>query len=272
MTALFGVVGDPIAHSLSPLIHTGWMKTHGLDAKYEAIRIPEGGFAEGLHKLEARGLVGLNVTLPHKTAAAEIATHASEAVARLGVANTLHRKDNVWHADNTDVGGFQDMLTSLLDAPLKDQRVTVLGAGGSARAIVYALSVAGAQITLCNRTLSRAEDLLKDLEIQHGQTLDLETGLSQVGDADLVVNTTSAGHGGTGFDLPDGGGRPLVDISYGPAADKILTPARANGWKTSDGLSMLVHQAARSFEIWFDIAPDTEDALKRCRAALETKP
>lgn len=271
MTALYGVAGDPIAHSLSPLIHAGWMQAHGLDAQYEAIRISEGEFADGVHKLEVRGLVGLNVTMPHKHAAAEFAAHSSEAVTLLGVANTLHRKDNAWHAENTDVGGFQDMLTEILEAPLKDQNITVIGAGGSARAVVYALSVAGAEITLCNRTLSRAEALFEDLKVPGGRTLDLETGLSQLGDADLVVNTTSAGHSGAGFDLPKGRGRPFVDISYGAAAEQVLEPTKTSGWKTSDGLSMLVHQAARSFEIWFGIAPDTDDALTRCRAALEAK-
>lgn len=271
MTALFGVVGDPIAHSLSPLIHTGWIKAHGLDAQYDAIRIPDGEFADRVHELEAQGVEGLNVTLPHKRAAAELARHASEAVARLGVANTLHRKDSAWHADNTDVGGFQDMLTDVLDASLKDKRITVLGAGGSARAVVYALSVAGAEITLCNRTLSRAEALFDDLEIRDGRVLDLKTGLSELEAADLVVNTTSAGLSGVSFVLPEGRGRAFVDISYGAAAEQILEPARTSGWRTSDGLSMLVHQAARSFEIWFGIAPDTDDALKRCRAALEAK-
>ncbi len=271
MTALYGVVGDPIAHSLSPLIHNGWIETHGLDARYEAIRIPDGEFSNGVRELEARGAVGLNVTLPHKHAAAEFATKKSEAVTRLGAANTLHATEGVWQADNTDVGGFQDMLAGTLDAPLKGQRVTVFGAGGSARAVVYALSEAGADITLCNRTLSRAEALLEDLQIDGGQILDLETGLARLAEADLVVNTTSAGHGGEGFDLPDGRGRLFVDISYGAAAEHMLEPARASGWKTADGLSMLVHQAARSFEIWFGIAPDTDDALKRCRAALEAK-
>lgn len=268
MNTLFGVVGDPVSHSLSPLIHNGWMKTHGFQAVYEKLPIPTDAFQEGMRDLEGRGAIGLNVTLPHKSAAAEYASHVSQTVKRLGAANTLHRVAGVWHAENTDVGGFQDLLAGTLKAPLAGRRAFVLGAGGSARAIVYALSQAGAAITLCNRTVSRADALVSDIGVQTAGVCDLETGLANLSNADLVVNTTSAGHEGKVFDLPAGDDRLFCDISYGAAANALMSAAQAQGWRTTDGLSMLVHQAARSFEIWFGVRPDADAALKACRRSL----
>ena len=270
MTELYGVIGDPIVHSLSPVIHNGWIRDYGVAAEYLALQVAEGDFEEAMKTLTDRGGKGFNVTLPHKQAAAEYANDKSELVQTLGAANTLRwSQDRSWEADNTDIGGFQDSLSKLLDGASTAKRVFVLGAGGSARAIVFALHLAGAKITLCNRTISRAEELLDALGLTGHQAMGLAEGLERLSDADLVINTTSAGHQGARFDLPPGDDRLFYDISYGSAAQFMLTGAEEAGWRIADGLGMLVYQAARSFEIWFGIQPDADRALKRCREALE---
>jgi len=196
----------------------------------------------------------------------------------IGAANTLWRPgDGTWHADNTDAPGFLATLGGLLDAPLKGQCVLVLGAGGAARAIVNALHTEGASILLANRTLSRAEALISEYQLEkqplvNGQThkaVTLKSGLDQLKSVDFVVNTTSLGYHGETFNLPQGAGKLFYDISYGQAAEGILTDAIRSGWNTQDGLSMLVYQAAFSFERWFGMMPDVPSGLDRVRRTIE---
>ena len=134
MTALYGVVGDPVSHSLSPVIHNAWMRDHQLDATYEAFLVPAGELADGLSTLERRGAKGLNITLPHKEAALAHADTQSDIARRIGAANTLVRtKDGGWHAENTDAPGFAETLGAA-HIDVAGQNVCVLGAGGAARA------------------------------------------------------------------------------------------------------------------------------------------
>ena len=145
--------------------------------------------------------------------------------------------------------------------------VFVLGAGGAARAVIFALVAEHARVFICNRTEVKAKALAVEFGALAGTSL--ENGLGQLANADVVINTTSLGHSGEVLDLPDGNGRLFHDISYGKAAAGILKRAAARGWKTADGLGMLVHQAAESFQIWTRILPSTEKALTRARTALE---
>lgn len=270
MTALYGVIGDPIAQSLSPLIHSGWIRDFNLNAEYLAMQVPAGAFKESLETLARRGARGVNVTMPHKAAAAEVADFPSLTVQTLGAANTLVRMDDgSWLADNTDVPGFRADLATHDPAPVAGRTVFVLGAGGAARAVVLTLAEDGASIVLCNRTRARADALMADLALAGHAVLDLEAGLARLGEADLVINTAGLGHEGASLDLPPGQDRLFYDISYGKAAETVTGPARDAGWRTADGLGMLVGQAARSFETWFGETPDEALALKRCRRALE---
>ena len=268
MTALYGVIGDPIAHSLSPLIHGGWIRDHNLDAVYLPMKVPTGELGETLKSLEHRNAAGVNITLPHKLDALSLADAASDAARKIGAANTLSRTpDGGWYADNTDAPGFL--------ADLRDQGVTsvggktvfVLGAGGAARAVIYALVSEHARVFICNRTETKAKALAIEFGAQAGTSL--ENGLNQMSSADIVINTTSLGHSGESLNLPDGKGRLFHDISYGKAASQILDIAAARGWKVADGLGMLVHQAAESFQIWTRLVPSSEKALTRARTALE---
>lgn len=269
MTKRLGVIGDPIAHSLSPLIHNGWFQELGIDASYEALHVPDGRFSTELKSLEKRDVLGVNVTLPHKHSALNAASEVSDAARAIGAANTLtFLGDGKWRADNTDAPGFLEAL-GVVD-PASD-RALVLGAGGSARAIVYALSARGIKHTILNRTESKAADLALDLGKSFASSGSLAQYKEYIDSATIIINTTSMGHEGKALDLPNGDGRPFFDISYGKVAAPQLRVAKENGWTVRNGLSMLVAQAAHSFEIWFGQKPDRATALKRCVAALETK-
>lgn len=268
MTKLFGVIGDPISHSLSPLIHNAWFREHGIDADYRGMQVPAGELAHALEALAREGCKGLNITLPHKEDALRLSDEQGDIAQRLGAANTLVRtKSGGWRAENTDAPGFALALQNE-NVDLAGKSVFILGAGGAARAVALSLSDLGANLTICNRTIAKAE-ALAELVTSPCTVLSLDDGLTKLATADAVINTLSIGHSGASLDLPSGNDRLFFDISYGKAADEILRSAKTNGWQIADGLSMLVAQAAYSFEFWFGILPDTASALKRCRAAVE---
>lgn len=268
MTMLLGVIGDPVSHSLSPVIHNMWIREHGLDATYEALQVEKGALADALETLSARGGIGFNITLPHKEAALGLASSASTISKRIGAANTLVRTDlGGWHAENTDAPGF---VRSLTDAGIEvaGARVMLLGAGGSARAVAVSLADLSADLTIANRTEGRARTLVKETGIE-AHICSLKEGVSQAATADVVINTLSLGHTGETLDLPQATGQYFYDISYGKAAALLKKEALAKNWRPMDGLAMLVAQAAYSFEHWFGILPDTEEALERCRKLVE---
>ncbi|NBC19476.1 MAG: shikimate dehydrogenase [Alphaproteobacteria bacterium] len=270
MTRLYGVIGDPVTHSLSPVIHRGWARDHGLDADYRGLHVPAEALGDAMGTFERQGVKGLNVTLPHKQAVMEHCESISPLARRIGAVNTLSlQSGGAWRGDNTDYHGFLEDLSETWPAGLRGRRIRVLGAGGAARAVLLALHEAGARLDIANRTPARAQALAADLQLPGTPVLGLEEGLADLAGVELVVNCLSLGHSGAGLALPAGEGRPFYDISYGPASRRVLGPAEAAGWKTADGLGMLVAQAALSFEIWFAIRPDREAALRRCRAALE---
>ncbi len=267
----FAVIGDPIEHSLSPLIHNYWIEHAGLCERYEAVRIPDGSFAEGLQALRNEGFVGVNVTLPHKLAALDAASETTHRAQRIGAANTLIRSVDGWSADNTDAPGFEADLRRVGVDNLSGRRVALIGAGGAARAAAFALLSASASVTVVNRTPERADRLLRELgfDRSNDDAVALD-GLNEAIDrADLVVNAASAGHTGGRLSLPEGFGRLFYDLSYGSAAEDALANARSMNWLAVDGLGMLVSQAALAFEIWFGLSPDTDGALGRCRDALK---
>lgn len=267
MTKLLGVIGDPIAHSMSPLIHNGWIRDMGIGAVYEALHVADGEFGKALKTIEKRDCLGVNVTLPHKQIAAATAREVSAATRAIGAANTLtYQAPGIWRADNTDAPGF---MHAVGDIDKLSDRVLLLGAGGSARAIAYALSVHGVPWCVLNRTKEKAQHLARDFGNSGTDYAQLNEYKEYIDSATIVINTTSMGHGGSILDLPDGAGRIFFDISYGKVSAPQLDHARAQGWQTRDGLIMLVAQAAYSFEIWFGERPDMQAGLRRCRAALE---
>jgi shikimate dehydrogenase len=268
---LFAVVGDPISHSLSPLIHNRWMREAGLDAHYSAIHLQAEDAAPSIGLL-AKDYSGLNVTLPHKIAALAASEEASADAKRVGAANTLTRNDGGgWSAHNTDIEGFAEALQSAEGSDLKDKPVVLIGAGGAARAAVLHLAKLGADLCIVNRSKANAERLAKDLAPKARTA-----GLDQLGalaeHATVVINSASLGHSGASLPvLPPGRGRPFLDMSYGKASETVLNQARLAGWAPHDGLRMLVGQAAAAFRIWFGLVPDTDGALDACRAAVAAR-
>lgn len=270
MTALLGVIGDPVVHSLSPLIHNSWLRSAGLDAVYEALQVARGDLQPSLDALERRGALGFNITLPHKQEALKIAQKATPIAAKIGAANTLKRlSTGGWQAENTDYSGFLTALKAQSEQDIASKNVLVLGAGGAARAIVHALTEKGAYPLILNRTVDKAKALAKELGGPDARYGSLEACYDEIASVSLIINTLSLGHQGKYLDLPRGGERLFFDISYGAAAKAQLTHASTMGWRICDGIDMLVGQAAASFEIWFESVPETQPAIDRCRHIVE---
>ncbi len=264
MDALHAVFGHPVAHSLSPRIHAAFGRQAGIVLRYEAIDVEPAGFAAALAAFAARGGSGANVTLPLKEAAFALCAEASERARRAGAVNTLVRgEDGRWRGDNTDGSGLVRDLTQRHGLDLRGRRTLLLGAGGAARGVAPALLDAGiGELTIANRTSSRADalaDALGDPARVHVRYFD---DLAAQGEFDLVVNATSAARGGALPALPMAlvGPRSVaVDLSYGEAAIPFLAWARAAGGRQAvDGLGMLVEQAADSFALWHGVRPETD--------------
>lgn len=264
-TKVFAVIGDPVSQSLSPVMHNGWFADHGLDAAYVALRLRSDNPVEAIRALN--GFAGLNVTTPHKEAAAKAAARSEGAVA-----NVLRREeDGTFSAFNTDGAGFLDSLSEgAPDWRGQVHSVLILGAGGAALGIGQALSPYVDTIHVANRTAARAEQTAA--AIPNGRVLrwdDLERGF---GHADLIVHATTLGmKDQPAMDWPVSFCRPdaiVADIVYRPLETDLLRAARERGLVTVDGLGMLIHQGVRSFELWFGITPDAAKARERLIGAL----
>lgn len=263
---LAGVIGWPIAHSKSPLIHGHWLAEHGLPGQYVPLAVAPDDLAGALTMLPKVGFVGANVTIPHKEEALRLADHVSARAGRIGAANTLVFRDGQIHADNTDGEGF---LANLRQSAPQWQPASgpalVLGAGGAARAIVDALSHAGVpRILLANRTRDRADRLAAGLDARI-DVIDWSEISAHSGAAQTVVNTTSLGMTGQpplDIELACDAGALVTDIVYAPLETPLLAQARQKGMMAVDGLGMLLHQAVPGFERWFGTRPEVTQALR----------
>jgi len=262
MTAHYAVFGHPVAHSLSPRIHAAFARQEGVDMEYAAIDAAPEDFAAAIHSFAAIGGMGANVTLPHKERAVALCSQLSDRAGRAGAVNTMRRAGDAWHGDNTDGVGLVHDLAQRHRLDLRGRRVLLLGAGGAARGVAPALLDAGvASLWIVNRSPGKA-DALSDALGEPGRVhTRYVTDLPSLGGFDLIVNATSAGHGG-GLSLPFSLAAPrslAVDLSYGEAAISFLAWAGAAGCTHRlDGLGMLVEQAAESFALWHGRRPDTD--------------
>ena len=260
------VIGWPVEHSRSPLIHGYWIERHKLAADYRREAVKPEAFADFVRDLAARGYVGANVTLPHKEAALALSQPDDRARA-VGAANTLWLDDGQLLSTNTDVEGFTGNLDALV--PGWDSRLgeaVVLGAGGSARAVVYGLIERGCtRIQVVNRTLKRAEALRERFgtAVQPARWTALPHLLTR---ACVLVNTTQLGMTGQApldIDLkPLPSDAVVADLVYAPLETPLLAAARARGLATADGLGMLLHQAVRGFSVWFGVRPEVTAELR----------
>lgn len=265
---LFGVVGNPVKHSISPKLHQFWYDQLELDARYVALEMAADSPVDDLRGLARSGFSGLNITLPYKTEALACAAEVSSNARKIGAANTLTRNDSVsgkalWKAHNTDITGFLWSLDQF--GPTETEEAVLIGAGGAARAVAAGLNERGYRLIILNRTIERAEEMVEDLKLIRARVFPLEALSDFAAESQLVVNTISLGHSGGSLDLPKNEGAAFVDISYGAAVEATLENARQAGWRVLDGLPMLVGQAADAFKLWFDIDPDRLAALKACR-------
>jgi shikimate dehydrogenase len=260
------VVGWPASHSRSPLIHQFWMRKYNIDAEYRKEAIPPDQFADFVGHLRERGYVGCNVTVPHKQAAMEL-TIADDRARAVGAANTLWFDGDKLRSTNTDVEGFLanlDQMTPGWDRGLES--AVVLGAGGGARAVVFALLQREVQhIHVVNRSPERAEDLREQFgsRVRVAQWSEM-TGL--LGGAGLLVNTTSLGMVGLPkmeINLRCQPSMVVADLVYVPLETGLLAAARDKGLRTADGLGMLLHQAVRGFELWFGVKPEVTPELRK---------
>jgi shikimate dehydrogenase len=264
---LAGVIGCPIGHSRSPVLHGTWLRAYGIAGHYVPLHVEPDDLARVLRTLPAMGFVGANVTIPHKEAALDLADFVTPMARAIGAANTLTFKDGHIHADNTDGYGF---LRNLIDgAPewhTQDGPALILGAGGAARAVLVALADAGvSDIWLANRTRPRAEALKRQIAAPIS-VIDWSAWADVAKDAALVVNTTSLGM--TGQPVLEVSGTVfsphtvVTDLVYTPLDTDLLRIARQAGCVAVDGLGMLLHQAAPGFERWFGRKPEVTQALR----------
>lgn len=260
------VCGHPVAHSRSPLIHGHWLKQHGIAGSYERIDVAPGDIGAFLAKLPESGFAGGNVTIPHKEAAFAAVPVRDAAAEAIGAVNTLWLDDGRLHGGNTDALGFTGNLDAFAPDWRKGGIATVIGAGGAARAVIYALLTAGySDIRVVNRTKERAQELADRFGAAvsaHGSAAMAEL----LGNADLLVNTTSLGMDGNAEIPADVGRLPqkaiVTDIVYVPLKTPLLVSAEARGLKTIDGLGMLLHQAAPGFARWFGVLPEVTPELR----------
>ncbi|MDQ3759276.1 MAG: shikimate dehydrogenase [Actinomycetota bacterium] len=260
------VLGQPVSHSRSPAMQSAALAEMGLAGEwsYEPIEVSAEAFAELVHSLPERGFAGVNVTIPHKVAALALADSASDAAREIGAANTLTFRDGRTHADNTDAAAIAECLPG---SP-RGMSALVMGAGGSARAAVWALREAGAIVSVWNRTETKARDLAEELGVSFG-----------VGEPQIVINATTVGMDPApgGQSLP-GEGEPdlkhlpvlsddlkaevVIDLVYGSRETELIGAARAAGATVVDGLEILVRQGAASLRIWTGLEPPL-DAMRR---------
>lgn len=259
------VLGFPVAHSLSPKLHGYWLSHHRIEGTYEAIATAPQDLADTLARLADAGYEGCNLTLPHKEAALALMDDLDGSASAAGAVNTVHFENGKMEGYNSDGFGFIESLKAQ-GLGWQDATVMIVGAGGAARAIIHALSTAGARdFIIVNRTLEKAEQLARDLNI-YADVRDwsgLSSALEKTG---LLVNCTNLGMAGQDplvLDLqrlnPLAG---VADIVYKPLETDLLKSARKRGHKVATGLPMLIHQGRLGFKLWFGVDPEVTADLQ----------
>jgi len=279
-TKLFAIIGDPVEGSLSPVMHNAAFKALGLDCAYLAFRVPKAKLAGAIAGAKVLGLAGLNVTHPHKIAVVGMLDELDESASLVGAVNTIKNEGGKLIGFNTDGEGAVGALEQKV-GKLRGRRVLLLGAGGAGRAIAFSLVKAGAELTVANRTTSKAEELARSIRRKLGASVKL-VGLGKVEltraikQADVLINSTSVGM------RPDVDktlvtadmmhpGLVVNDIVYEPLQTRLLREAKRAGARVVDGLGMLVHQGVLAFEIWTGKKPPIEIMEKEARRELRRR-
>jgi len=265
-----GVIGDPISHSRSPMLHGFWLDQYKIDGVVVPLHVTQANLKAAVAALPKLGFAGANVTIPHKEAVLPLMDEIDDPAKIIGAVNMITvREDGSLYGQNTDGFGFIESLKQQTSWTSTDKNVVLLGSGGAARGIVYALAMDGAaRITVVNRTKSKADRLSKELgnhvssKINSADWSDLEDLLTS---ADLFVNSTSLGMTGhPDLDMPLDAlpaGSTVCDIVYVPLETELLKRSKSLGLQTCEGLGMLIHQARPAFRSWFGRDPDVSEAL-----------
>jgi len=264
---LAGVMGHPVRHSRSPLLHNFWLARHGIDGAYVPLAVAPADFATAVHGLRAAGFRGCNVTIPHKEAAFAVCSRVEDSARLAGAVNTIVFSGAEIVGSNTDGAGF---LANLAAHDVADASpALLLGAGGAARAIAAALLAAGRAVTVANRSPARAAAL--QAQLPGLQVIAWDARAQALADFGLLVNTTSLGMAGQPaleMDLFHAeAGLVVADIVYVPLETALLAAARARGLRCVGGLGMLLHQAVPGFAAWFGVTPVVDDAVTALIAA-----
>ena len=273
---LAGVMGWPISHSLSPLIHATWAAREGRASYYTPLAVAPGreSLSKALASAANLGFSGVNITLPHKEDALALSDEASAAARAIGAANMITFTKNGLCADNSDAPGFADALKAVLYADETPARALVLGAGGAARGVVFALKtlVGVNAVVIANRTREKAEDIAR---AQNAEAIDWDQRNEALDSYDVIVNATSLGMTGSRpLEIGDGWRRDAIvaDIVYSPLETPLLKRASETGVRMVDGLAMLMGQAAAGYRAWLgDEARVDADLRARLVAALEVR-
>lgn len=267
-----GVIGHPIKHSKSPLIHNYWIRRYDVNASYEAIDIAPEELEQRIRALVKDGFKGFNVTIPHKQSIMEVCDEVDEIAQKVGAVNTvIVSEDGKLRGTNTDVFGFIENLKEAerqfgYSWNIAHGSALVLGAGGAARAVVKGLIDAGApEIYVANRTFGKA-DQLRDLDRAKVKPIPWEEREEVLGNINLVVNTTALGMDGQPeLEMNLSGTHEdavVCDIVYAPLYTQLLKDARAHDLRIVTGIGMLLHQARPAFDAWFDVWPDLSEDLE----------
>ena len=269
----FAVIGNPIHHSLSPQIHRAFAKEAGLDIDYEAVPSPIDEFKNTIHKLIAKKLSGANVTLPFKKEAYELAREHSNHAKIAQAVNTLEFKEDEIIGHNTDGIGLVRDLEQNLHIYLKSKKILLIGAGGAAEGVIYSiLEKNPSELTLTNRTIEKSNVIQNKMDV-HAKSFDVNLNVIEIAKCflqyfDLIINATSTSLNNADLDLNHKvfhEGSLAYDMMYGKETS-FIREAKSQGSKTSDGLGMLVEQAAEAFFIWHQIKPKTKSLIESLRA------
>jgi shikimate dehydrogenase len=278
-TRVAGVIGDPVEHSLSPVLHNAAFAALGLDWVYVAFPVATGQVGAAVAGMRALGVAGLSVTMPHKAAAAAQMDELSPTAARLGAVNTVIRRGSVLVGESTDGAGLLAALLADHRWAPAGRRCVVLGNGGAARAVILALADAGAAAVAVVARRPEAADAAAALAGRAGQAASIDA----VAGADLIVNATSVGMTGSGSgsdpDLPLrldpsrlGPGQVVVDLIYAPLETPLLAAARGAGARVANGLGTLIHQAALQSRLWTGVDPPLDVMTAAAAAELSAVP
>lgn len=257
MKQLFGVIGDPIEHSMSPIMHEAALDHTGIEADYHAFRVLPDQLQGAVEGIRALGIRGVNVTIPHKVNVMKYLDDIDPLAKRIGAVNTIVNDNGVLTGFNTDGAGYLEGLRPLLEMPLTEMRALIIGAGGAARAVAITLaSKEIKELYIANRTETKAGELAKACKpLAATRSLTLSLAQARLMEFDLVINTTSVGMAPNVDNLPIslemlGRHTIVTDLIYNPTETRFLKMARQKGAKTQNGLNMFVLQGGLAFEKW----------------------